>query len=138
MKCNEYERLVQLKYMEFFSDKSQDDSEYLFFDGVHLPHYIGVAREFVCEISSSTLIVDFDDLYNNVFKYHPKWLYVDTLEKMSDDFIQGLNATQIVTMFAAIRHKELFCTGFIKMCGQSGIIIRLLKQLKSELEREDT
>ena len=138
MKCNEYERLVQLKYIEFFSDKSQDDSEYMFFDGVHLPHYIGVAREFVCEISSSTLIVDFDDLYNNVFKDHPKWLYVDALEKLSDDFIQGLNATQIVTMFAAIRHKELFCAGFIKMCGQSGIIIRLLKQLKSELEREDT
>ena len=137
MKCNEYERLVQLKYMEFFSDKSQDDSEYMFFDGVHLPHYIGVAREFVCEISSSTLIVDFDDLYNNVFKDHPKWLYVDALEKLSDDFIQGLNATQIVTMFAAIRHKELFCTGFIKACGQTGTIIRLLNQLKRQLERED-
>lgn len=137
MKRKEYEGLVQPKYMEFFSDTSREDSEYMFFDGIHLPHYIGVAREFVCKISSSTLMVDFDDLYNNVFKDHPKWLYVDSLEKLSDDFIQGLTATQVVTIFAAIRHKELFCTGFIKLCGKSGTIIRLLKQLKSELEREE-
>ena len=138
MKCKEYECLVQPKYIEFFSDKSRDDSEYMYSDGIHLPHYLGVAYEFICEVSSSTLTVDFDDLYNNVFKDHPKWLYVDSLEKLSDEFIHGLTATQVVTMFAAIRHKELFCTGFIKHCIKSGIIIRLLKQLKSELERCDS
>lgn len=138
MKYKEYERLVQPKYMEFFSNKPRDDSEYMFFNGVHLPHYIGVAYEFVCDISSSTLTVDFDDLYNNVFKDTPKWLYVDSLEKLSDDFIHALTATQVVTIFAAIRHKELFCTGFIRLCSKAGIINRLLNQLKSELEREDT
>jgi hypothetical protein len=137
MKRKEYEGLVQPKYMEFFSDTSRKDSEYMFFDGIHLPHYIGVAREFVCKISSSTLTVDFDDLYNNVFGDHPKWLYVDSLEKLSDDFIQGLTATQVVTMLVAIRHKELFCTGFIKLCGKSGTIIRLLNQLKIQLDKED-
>jgi hypothetical protein len=137
MKRKEYEGLVQPKYMEFFSDTSREDSEYMFFDGIHLPHYIGVAHEFVCKISSSTLTVDFDNLYNNVFGDQPKWLYVDSLEKLSDDFIQGLTATQVVTMLVAIRHKELFCTGFIKLCGKSGTIIRLLNQLKRQLDKED-
>ena len=133
MECSEYVKLVQPKYLEFFSDKN---AKYMFSDGVHMPHYIGVAYEFVCDISSSTLKVDFDDLYNNVFKDN-KWLYIDALQALPDDFINQLTASQVVTMFAAIRHKELFCTGFIKECGRTGTIIRLLNQLKKQLEREE-
>ena len=134
MECCEYTKLVQPKYLEFFSDK---DSEYMFSDGVHMPHYIGVAYEFVCNISSSTLAVDYDDLYNNVFRDNPKWLYVDVLQALPDAFVNKLTASQVVTMFAAIRHKELFCTGFIEECGRTGTIIRLLNQLKRQLEMED-
>ena len=134
MEFNEYRKLIQPKYLEFFSNK---DLEYMFSDGVHMPHYIGVAYEFVCDISSSTLQVNYDDLYNNLFKDNPQWLYVDTLQTLSDDFISKLTAIQVVSMFGAIRHKELFCTGFIKACGQMGTIIRLLNQLKRQLERED-
>ena len=133
MERSEYAKLVQPKYLEFFSNPNMD---YRFFDGVHLSHYIGVAYEFVCDISSSMLEVDFDDLYNNVFKDN-KWLYIDALQALPDDFINQLTASQVVTMFAAIRHKELFCTGFIEECGRTGTIIRLLNQLKRQLERED-
>lgn len=42
----------------------------MFADGVHQLHYIDIAYEFVCEISSSELSVDYDNLYNNVFKEH--------------------------------------------------------------------
>ena len=125
-----YKRLVQPKYLEFFS---KDDAEYMYEDGVHSPHYIGVAFEFLCDISSSDLIVDYDDLYNNVFK-DKKWLYVDYLAGLTDEFLQSLTPIQIVTIFKAIRHKELFGTGFIRICGQYGIIIRLLRQLESKLE----
>ena len=135
MAHKEYERLVQPKYLEFFSNRRE---MYMFSDGVHQPHYIGVAYEFVCDISSAELPVDYDDLYNNVFKDQPKWLYVDSLEALPDGFIERLTSTQIVTMFAAIRHKELFCTGFIEACGKTGTIIRLLRQLRANLESEDT
>ena len=133
MECGEYRKLVQPKYLEFFSNK---DSEYMFSDGVHMSHYIGVAYEFVCDISSSTLKVNYDELYNNLFKDNSQWLYVDTLQALSDDFISKLTAIQVVSIFGAIRHKELFCTGFIKACGQTGTIIRLLNQLKSQLDKE--
>lgn len=134
MEYRDYQCLVQQKYLEFFSNKN---AAYMHFDGVHQPHYIGIAYEFVCDISSGKLLVDYDDLYNNVFKDNPKWLYVDSLQELTDDFIGTLTKTQVVTIFAAIRHKELFCTGFIESCGKTGTIIRLLNQLKLALERED-
>ena len=129
----EYKKLVQQKYIDFFSNP---ESIYMFKDGVHQPHYIGVAMEFVSAISSSLLPVDYDDLYNNVFK-DEKWLYVDTLAALDDQFISKLTAKQIVTIFAAIRHKELFCTGFFSLCGESGIILRLLKQLEQQIREEE-
>lgn len=125
-----YQVLIQQKYLDFFAD---DNAEYMFVDGVHQPHYIGTAFEFVCDISSWEIDVDYDDLYNNVFK-NKKWLYIDTLAELSDDFISKLTSRQIASIFAAIRHKELFCTGFIAGCGQHKVIIRLLKQLKKNLE----
>ena len=104
-------------------------------DEKNLPHYIGVAFEFMCKISSSNLKVDYADLYENVFK-DKKWLYVDYLEGLSDEFMASLTATQVVTILAAIRHKELFCTGFFMLCGRSGTITRLLKQLAVELKKK--
>ena len=127
----EYKKLVQQKYIDFFSNP---ESVYMFKDGIHQPHYIGVAMEFVSTISSSRLPVDYDDLYNNVFK-DQKWLYIDTLAELTDEFISNLSALQITTIFAAIRHKELFCTGFIERCGQAGVISRLLLQLKILYEK---
>ena len=126
----DYGVLVQQKFLDFFAD---ENAVYMFADGIHQPHYIGIAFEFVCELSSGTRQVDFDDLYNNVFK-DKKWLYIDTLSEMSDEFIASLSNIQIVSIFAAMRHKELFCTGFIEGCGKQKVIIRLLRQLKKNLE----
>lgn len=128
-----YESLIQKEYIEFFSNKN---SEYIYEDGEGLPHYIGIAFEFMCKISSADLKVDYTDLYDNVFK-DEKWLYVDSLEGLSDQFIASLTATQVVTILVAIRHKELFCTGFFMLCGQTGTISRLLKQLESKLKRKE-
>ena len=125
-----YKRLVQSRYLEFFSNK---ESKYMLEDDKHPPHYIGIAYEFMCEISSASLQVDYNDLYENVFK-NEKWLYVDALEALTDDFIEGLTPVRIVTMLTAIRHKEIFCTGFFSLCGETGTIYRLLKQLKSKLD----
>ena len=133
MACKEYERLINPKYLEFFSIR---DGVYTFFDGVHQPHYIGVAYEFMCEISSSTLVVDYDDLYRNVFPGNVKWLYVDYLQELSDVFVGRLTAVQAVTVLAAIRQKEIFCTGFFESCGKGGVISRLLNQLKYRLDCE--
>ena len=128
-----YKTLIQERYLEFFKNK---ESLYMLEDDKQPPHYIGIAFEFLCEISSSNLQVDYNDLYDNVFK-DEKWLYVDALEALPDDFIASLTATQVVTMLAAIRHKELFCTGFFSLCGKTGTIYRLLKQLERELQRKD-
>ena len=103
-------------------------------DENHPPRYIGVAFEFLSKISSSELLVDYSDLYGKVFK-DEKWLFVDSLEGLTDDFVASLTATQVVTILAAIRHKDLFCTGFFRLCGKTGTITRLLKQLKNVLER---
>ena len=122
-----YQHLSQQEYIDFFSNPN---SVYMYVDGVHQPYYIGVAMEFVSAISNAQLPVDYDDLYNNVFKGQ-KWLYIDTLSALSNDFISSLSSTQICTIFAAIRHKELFCTGFIEGCGRAGIISRLLLRLEA-------
>ena len=127
------ESLVLPKYINFFEDR---DSIYMHEDSDHPPRYIGIAFEFLCKISSSEMLVDYSDLYGNVFK-DEKWLYVDSLESLTDDFVATLTATQVVTILAAIRHKDLFCTGFFRLCGQTGIITRLLKQLKCVLERTE-
>ena len=105
-----YSRLVQTKYIEFFS---KEDSLYMVAEEGHPSRYIGVAFEFLCEISSTNLIIDYSDLYDNVFK-DEKWLFVDSLAALTDDFISSLTAKQIVTVFTAMRHKELFCTGFFE------------------------
>ena len=68
-------------------------------DEEHPPRYIGVAFEFLCKISSSELLVDYSDLYGNVFK-DEKWLYVDSLESLTDEFLFSLTATQVVTILA--------------------------------------
>ena len=44
MECGEYANLLQPKYLKFFSN---EDSEYLYSDGIHMPHYLGVAYELV-------------------------------------------------------------------------------------------
>ena len=75
-------------------------------------------------------------MYGKVFK-DEKWLFVDSLEGLADDFVASLTATQVVTILAAIRHKDLFCTGFFRLCGKTGTITRLLKQLKNVLERTE-
>ena len=128
-----YESLVLEKYIAFFADK---DSVYMHEDEDHPPRYIGVAFEFLSKISSSELLVDYSDLYGKVFK-DEKWLYVDSLESLTDDFVASLTAVQVVTILAAIRHNDLFCTGFFRLCGQTGTITRLLKQLKYVLERTE-
>ena len=128
-----YSRLVQTKYIEFFS---KEDSLYMVAEEGHPSRYIGVAFEFLCEISSTNLITDYSDLYDNVFK-DEKWLFVDSLAALTDDFISSLTAKQIVTVFAAMRHKELFCTGFFEQCGKTGTIIRLLQALKNKLKEGD-
>ena len=128
-----YESLVLPKYINFFEDR---DSIYMHENNDHPPRYIGIAFEFLCKISSSEMLVDYSNLYGNVFK-DEKWLYVDSLESLNDDFVATLTATQVVTILAAIRHKDLFCTGFFRLCGQTGIITRLLKQLKCVLERTE-
>lgn len=124
-------QLTQKKFIDFFSNPN---SVYMHVDGVHQPYYIGVAMEFVSAISNAQLPVDYDDLYNNVFKGQ-KWLYIDTLSALTDEFVASLSAVQIVTIFAAIRHKELFCTGFIEGCGRAGIISKLLLHLEALNER---
>ena len=130
-KLRDYERLVQDKYLDFFEQK---DAVYTAYDGIHPPRYVGVAFEFICEISSSDLDVDYSDLYDNVFK-DEKWLFVDSLVALSDGFIDSLSARQIVTIFAAMRHKELFCSGFLEQCGKMGVVIKLLKKLKRKIEK---
>ena len=127
-----YKRLVQPEFIDFFSNK---DSEYMASDGGSQPYYIGIAKEFVSTIYSSDLKCDYDDLYN-VFKNKGEWLFVDTLAALSDEFISLLTATQVVTLFGKMAHKDLFCDGFIELCGKNGTIIRLLNQLKAELERD--
>ena len=126
-----YKQLVQPKFIDFFSNK---DSEYMFSDGVSQLHYIGIAKEFVSAIYSRDLKCDYDDLHNS-FKNKGKWLFVDTLAALSDEFISSLTAIQVVTLFSEMAHKELFCDGFIELCGKSGTISRLLNQLKADLER---
>lgn len=126
----DYECLVQDKYLDFFGQK---DAVYTVEDRAHPLRYIGIAFEFLCEISSSDLDVDYSDLYDNVFK-NEKWLFVDSLAALSDSFIESLSARQIVTIFAAIRHKELFCSGFLEQCGRMGVVIKLLKKLKKKIE----
>lgn len=127
----DYERLVQDKYLDFFEQK---DAVYSVCDGVHPPRYVGIAFEFICEISSSYLDVDYSDLYDNVFK-DERWLFADSLTALSDDFLDSLSARQIVTILAAMRHKELFCSGFIEQCGKMGVVIKLLKKLKRKIEK---
>ena len=42
-----------------------------------------------------------------------------------------------LVLFGEMAHKELFCDGFIELCGKTGTIIRLLNQLKAKLERSE-
>lgn len=126
-----YKRLVQPKFMDFFSNK---DSEYMTSDGVSQAYYIGIAEEFVNIMYSHDLKRDYEDLYS-VFKNRDNWLFVDTLAALSDEYISSFTAIQVVTLFGEMAHKELFCDGFIELCGKTGTIIRLLNQLKAELER---
>ena len=42
-----------------------------------------------------------------------------------------------LVLFSEMAHKELFCDGFIELCGKTGTIIRLLNQLKAKLERSE-
>ena len=128
-----YSRLVQTKYIEFFS---KEDSIYMVAEEGHPSRYIGVAFEFLCEISSADLPIDYNDLYDKVFK-DEQWLFVDTLSALSENFMGLLTAKQIVTILAAIRHKELFCRGFFEQCGKSCTIIRLLEKLKIRLEERN-
>jgi hypothetical protein len=128
-----YKRLVQPKFMDFFSNK---DSEYMASDGVSQAYYIGIAEEFVNIMYSRDLKRDYEDLYS-VFKNRDNWLFVDTLAALSDEFISSLTAIQVVTLFGEMAHKELFCDGFIELCGKTGTIIRLLNQLKAKLERSE-
>ena len=97
---------------------------------------IGIAEEFVNIMYSRDLKRDYEDLYS-VFKNKDNWLFVDTLAALSDEFISSLTAIQVVTLFGEMSHKELFCDGFIELCGKTGTIIRLLNQLKAKLERSE-
>ena len=114
------------KYIEFFSNP---DSIYMHIDGASQPYYIGTAKEFVSDLNNARLPEDYDDLNNNVFKGQ-KWLYIDRLSALADDFIDSLTSRQILTIFSAMEYKELFCTGFIARCGRAGIISRLLLRLR--------
>ena len=89
MILNNYKRLIQDKYLTFFEQK---DATYMYEDGIHQARYFGVAFEFVCEISSSDLHVDYNNLYDNVFK-DEKWLYKQLKVKGYSDFCNILLAT---------------------------------------------
>ena len=127
-----YADLVQRKYLDFFAD---ENSTYLYEDEVHVPRYIGIAYEFLCELSSGDLAVDYGEIFTHQFFHDEKWLFVDVLATLSDKLLASLTARQIVTILVAIRHKEMFCMGFLADCGKAGVISRFLYALEEKLKK---
>lgn len=135
-------KLTKQKYIDFFDDAN---SIYTEADGVSQPHYIGTAKEFIAVLDElfNYITIKQVEFFNDTNEYSEEYMIkeiVNVFEEPSnyrklidDEFINRLNADDIISVFAELTHVNCHVDGFIEKCGKDGVISKLLAKLKDEI-----